>query len=82
MTIRIPGHSTLSGRPETILRAMADARYFDHPEGEAYIEAVVADARKLEIDLHVTGDTYEERAASLLREMAKHHMIILEEEDR
>ena len=80
MTVKIPEYSTLIGSPTTILRLMSEARFFDHPEGDDYIQTVQADAKRLDIDLEVAGDTYEERAESLLKAMAANNMIIIEEE--
>lgn len=78
MTVTIPGYSSLTGTPEVILGLMQTARFFDAPEGDEYIESVKADAKRcLGITLETTGDTYQERAESLLRSMAKNHMITL-----
>lgn len=81
MTVTIPGYSSIMGQPTTILEVMQHARMFDSPEGDAYIDTVVADVKRLyEVNLIVTGDTYEQRAESLLREMAKANLINIEEE--
>lgn len=81
MTIKIPGYSTLTGRPATILKLMQSARFFDSPEGDAYIEAVVKDCRRAYgIKLNVEGETYDERAESLLRELDRHDFIIITQE--
>lgn len=78
MTITVPGYSTITGTPEAILKLMQAARIIDAPEGDEYIERVKADAKRcLGITLEVAGDTYPERADSLLRSMAKNHMITL-----
>lgn len=80
MTVTIPGYSSLSGNPAAILKLMQSARFFDSPEGDTYIEEVVKDFRRgYGIHLQVTGDTYEERAESLLNELAKHDIIKIEE---
>lgn len=81
MTVTIPGYSSITGHPITILTVMQNARMFDSPKGDAYIDAVVADTKRLYgVKLTVTGDTYGERAESLLREMAKADLIKIEEE--
>lgn len=81
MKITIPGYSTLTGTPETILRLMQDARMLDEIGGDELIESITRTAwRVFGIGLQVTGDTYAERAESLLREMNKNHMINIEEE--
>ena len=81
MKISIPGYSTITGTPEAILQVMQDARLFDHPTEEDYIKTIMQDSWRLYgIGLHVSGDTYAERAESLLREMNRTHMINIEEE--
>lgn len=81
MRVQIPGYSTLTGSPETILRLLQDARMLDDIGGDELIEDITRTAwRAFGIGLQVTGDTYAERAESLLREMNKNHMITIEEE--
>ena len=82
MKVKIPGYSTLTGNPEVILRAMQDARMMDDLAGDDLI-AEIQDtaARACGIGLQVTGDTYSERAESLLHEMDKYHMIEIEEDN-
>lgn len=81
MTITVPGYTTITGNPVTILHLMQAARIFDELKGDEYIKKVQEDAhRAFDIDLKVTGDTLAERAESLLREMAKNDMITIEEE--
>lgn len=81
MTVSIKGYTTLGGRPETIVRALAAARLFDDLTGEEYIEETQRTAfRCFGIELKVQGNTYPERAESLLREMAKHNLLTIEEE--
>lgn len=81
MKVTIPGYTTLTGNPETILRLMQDARMFDEISGDDLITEVRRTAwRAFGIGLQVTGDTYAERAESLLREMNENHMIEIEEE--
>ena len=81
MTVTIPGYSTLTGQPAAILKLMQEARFFDTPEGDEYIQTIVKDSERLfGITLKVEGETYEERAESLLREMAAHNLIKIEEE--
>lgn len=81
MKVTVPGYSTLTGSPEVILRLMQDARMTDNLSGDAMIPEISHTAwRAFGIGLQVTGDTYAERAESLLREMDKNHMIHIEEE--
>lgn len=83
MKVTIPGYSTIIGRPERILSVMQEARIFDSQKGDAYINSIRETAKRLfDIDLNVEGETYAERAESLLLEMAKNNMVILEEENR
>lgn len=79
MTIRVPGYTTLTGRPETILRLLEEARIFDKAEGNDYINSIIDAVWELwEYRLEVTGDTYEERAVSLLQELDKYGLITIE----
>ena len=79
MTIRVPGYTTLTGRPETILRLLEEARIFDKAEGNDYINSIIDAVWELwEYRLEVTGDTYEERAMSLLQELDKYGLITIE----
>lgn len=81
MKITIPGYSTISGTPETILQVMQDARILDDISGDELIEEITQTAwRAFGIGLQVTGENYSERAESLLREMHKNHMINIEED--
>lgn len=81
MRITIPGYSTLTGTPETILRLMQDARKLDDKSGDDLIEEIRRTAwRAFGIGLQVQGETYAERAESLLREMDKNSMVKIEEE--
>ena len=81
MTVTIPGYSTITGRPETILKLMQEARIFDEVTGDAYIKSIQeAVQRGFGITLHVEGETYEKRAESLLRSMADNNMINIKED--
>lgn len=81
MKVHVPEYGTLIGDPVAIVKMLEDARMFDHPTGDDYIDEIVHTAwRAFNIGLHVTGDTYAERAESLLREMDKNHMINIEED--
>ena len=81
MKITIEGYTTLTGNPVVILKLMQEARVFDKLTGDEYIESVKETAQRcFDTTLNVEGDTYEERAESLLREMAKAKMIKIEEE--
>lgn len=82
MRVTIEGYTTLTGKPETILQAMKDARIFDSGIGdEDCIRAIQQTAwRCFGESLEVEGTTIEERAESLIRELAAHDMITIEEE--
>lgn len=81
MTVTIPGYSSISGNPEAIIKLMQEARLFDSPTGDDYINCIVQAAwRCFGVALQITGDTYKERAECLLRELAKNNMIYIEEE--
>lgn len=81
MTVTIPGHSSLTGNPETILNVMRDAGVFTSPEEDVYINGIKEAAQRLYgVTLKVEGSTRAERAESLLRSMAEHNMITIEEE--
>ena len=83
MTIRIPGYTTLSGRPAAILRVMQDARMFDSAgTPDEYIAKIIQAAWSFYgIALNVTGGTIAARAESLLREMSRHGMIEITDND-
>lgn len=82
MKVTIPGYSTLTGSPEAILRLLQDARMMDDLSGDALIDQIGRTAwSAFGVGLNVTGDTYAERAESLLREMDKNNMIRITEED-
>ena len=82
MKVLVEGHTTISGNPVAFLSIMQDARFFDQLTGDEYIESVKEIAQRcFGADLKVQGSTYEERAESLLREMAAHNMIKIEEEE-
>lgn len=81
MRVHIEGYTTLTGTPAAILRVMQDARIFDSQTGDDLIEEIKRTAwRCFGIGLQVTGDTFAERAESLLREMDRVHMVTIEEE--
>jgi hypothetical protein len=80
MTVRVPGYTTLTGRPETILRLLDETRIWDKVEGNDYIDSIIEAVERLwEYRLEVTGDTYEARALSLLKELDKYGLITIEE---
>lgn len=82
MKVRIPGYTTLTGQPEAILRLMQDARMMDNAGGDDLIHEIEETAmRAFGITLRTTGDTYAERAESLIREMDKANMLTIEEEE-
>ena len=82
MTITVPGYSTITGNAETIVRVMKSARFFNKPMSiDDYIEVVQRDAERIGAQLTITGDTQKERAESLLKELAKHNMITIKEEE-
>lgn len=79
MTIKVPGYTTLSGRPETILRLLEETRIWDKAEGDDYIDSIIEAVERLwGYRLEVTGDTYEQRATSLLKELDKYDLIEIE----
>ena len=79
MTVTVPGYTTLTGRPETILRILEDTQMWDSATGDAYIEKVQeAVERTRDIHLQVEGSTYEQRAKSLLHELARNGLINIE----
>lgn len=82
MKVMIEGYSTLIGSPAAILSLMQEARIFEEPKsGDEYIKQVSEDMKRgFDIDLHITGNTLNDRAESLLRELAKNEMITIEEE--
>lgn len=81
MKVKIPGYTTLTGQPETILRLLEDARRLDNLSGDALISDIVETAKRaFDADLRVEGETLAARAESLLREMARNNMIEIEEE--
>lgn len=80
MTVRIPGYSTLTGSPKAILQLLEQARIWDKVEGDDYINSIIETVERLwEYRLKVTGDTYEQRAQSLLEELDKYGLIKIEE---
>ena len=81
MTVHIPGFSTLTGKPVTILRLMREARFFaDVQSDEEYIELMQQSAwRIFNVNLDVEGSTIDQRAESLLRSMADNGLIKLAE---
>lgn len=82
MKVSIPGYTSITGSPEAILRVMHNARMMDDLAGDDLIQEIQRTAwRAFGIGLQVKGDTYAERAESLLREMDKANMLIIEEED-
>lgn len=81
MTIKVTGYTTLTGRPEALLRLLDESRVFDKAEGNDYIERIVAAVEQLwGYHLEVSGDTYERRAKSLLKELDRHGLIKIEEQ--
>ena len=80
MTIKVPGLTTITGRPETILRLLEETRIFDKAEGDDYINSIIEAVERLwGYKLKVTGDTYEKRALRLLKELDKYGLITIEE---
>ena len=79
-TVRVPGYTSLTGRPETILRLLEETRIWDKVEGNDYIDSIIEAVERLwEYRLEVTGSTYEQRALSLLKELDKYGLITIEE---
>lgn len=82
MKVSIPGYTSITGSPEAILRVMHDARITDNLAEDDLIKEIQNTAwRAFGVGLQVKGDTYAERAESLLREMDKANMLKIEEED-
>lgn len=80
MTVKVNGYTTLTGRPEAILRLLEETRIWDNATGDDYIVSIVEAVERLwGYKLEVTGDTYEQRAMSLLRELDEHGLIKIEE---
>ena len=80
MTINVSGFTTLTGRPETLLRLLEETRIWDNATGDDYIVSIVEAVERLwGHRLEVTGDTYEQKAMSLLRELDKYGLIKIEE---
>lgn len=83
MKINIPGYTTLCGGPLAILHCIRDAQFFQ--------DGVEKDPDKFIREMQQTfirgygfcpkaeGDTVEDRAACLLRELAKMKIIEIEE---
>ena len=83
MTIHVPGFTTLTGRPATILRLLEETRIFDKAEGNEYIDSIVEAVERLwGHRLNVTGSTYEQRALSLLEELDKYGLINIIKEEK
>ena len=81
MRVHIEGYTTLTGTPAAILRVMQDARIFDNLAGDKLIDEIRHTAwRCFGVSLNVTGETYSDRAESLLREMEKSGMMRIEED--
>ena len=79
MTVRVPGYTTLTGKPETILRLLEDSQMWDGAHGDDYINKVQEAVERTQgVHMEITGDTYEERAASLLQELARLGLINIE----
>ena len=80
MTVNVPGYTTLTGRPEAILRLLEETRIWDNATGDDYIDSIIEAVERLwEYRLEVTGNTYEQRALSLLKELDKYGLITIEE---
>lgn len=83
MTVNVPGYTTLTGRPETILRILEGTQMWDAAAGDDYIEKIKeAVERSQGIHLEAAGDTYEQRAKNLLAELAKHGLINIIDENK
>ncbi len=93
MKVTIPGCSTITGKPEVILhllRTTLDIRrgntqrtipVCDEEEGEKYIKYLCSIYKRRGIEFNITGDSYSERSESLLKEMEKHNLIKIHEEE-
>lgn len=93
MKVTIPGCSTITGKPEVILhllRTTLDIRrgitqraipICDEEEGEKYIKYLCSFYKQRGIYMNITGESYSERSESLLKEMEKHNLIKIHEEE-
>lgn len=80
MTINVSGYTTLTGRPEVLLRFLEESRIWDNADGDDYIVSIVEAVEQLwGHQLEVSGNTYEQKAMSLLRELDKYGLIKIEE---
>lgn len=80
MTINVTGYTTLTGRPEALLRLLEESRIWDNATGDDYIASIVEAVESLwGHQLEVSGNTYEKKAMSLLRELDKYGLIKIEE---
>lgn len=79
MTIHIPGYTTLTGSPITLVKLMQENRRFDADESlDDFIKTLQRDIWRLENKtVQASGETLEERADSLLREMAEAGLITI-----
>lgn len=82
MRITTPLQTTMEGTPEEILGQISAARKFDNMTGDDLIKEVCrATWVAFGVGLHVTGETYAERAESLLQELYKNNLVDIEEEE-
>ena len=84
MKVHIPGFTAMSGSPITILRLMRDARFFH--DGPADLDDYITEMQQAawriyNVGLCVRGETIAERAESLVREMARHRLLEIEEDE-
>lgn len=80
MTINVSGYTTLTGKPEVLLHFLEESRIWDNATGDDYIVSIVEAVEQLwGYQLEVSGDTYEQKAMSLLRELDKYGLITIEE---
>ena len=80
MTINVSGYTTLTGRPDVLLRLLEESRIWDNADGDDYIVSIVNAVEQLwGYRLEVSGNTYEQKAMSLLRELDKYGLIKIEE---
>ena len=82
MRVTIEGYTTITGSPTAILSLIRDSQIFDQGMSEEEcIESIQRTAwRCFGESLQVEGTTIAERAESLIKEMAAHDMITIEEE--
>lgn len=83
MKVHIPGFSTMTGSPITILKLLQDARFFKEAQSldDYIVEVQQMVWRIYNLEMQVTGSTTAERAESLLRELNRHKLLEMEDDN-